>query len=89
VGIGLVLAAGAMTFGNEWFQTGDLNWRVPIATLLIASLTGMLGQLDSKAANAFGGIVFIGAAVAPLNGKSPVQEFNQQFNSSQVKKKGK
>lgn len=85
-GVGLVLGAGAMTFGNEWLQTGQLNWRVPIATLLIAGLDGVLSALSSTAGIAFGAIVFIGALTVPLNGKSPIQELNGQLSTA---KKGK
>ena len=75
-GPGLVIAAGVMTFGNEWYQTGKLNWRVPIATLLGAALIGGFSALDSQAASALGGIILIGAATAKFNGKSVVQELN-------------
>lgn len=29
---GILLTAGAITFGNEWVH-GHLNWRIPVATL--------------------------------------------------------
>jgi hypothetical protein len=88
-GVGLVLAAGAMTFGNEWLQTGGLNFRVPIATLAIAGLDGVLSSLSPKAGVSFGVIVFIGALTVPLNGRSPLSEFNSQLSGTQSKKKGK
>lgn len=88
-GVALVLGAGAMTFGNEWLQTGGLNFRVPIATLGIAGLDGLLSSLSPIAGVSFGIIVFIGALTVPLNGKSPISEFNAQLAGTQSKKKGK
>jgi hypothetical protein len=86
-GVGLVLAAGAMTFGNEWLQTGGLNFRVPIATVLLAGLDGALSALSPTAGIAFGAIIFIGALTVPLNGKSPISELNAQLKTPA--KKGK
>jgi hypothetical protein len=88
-GVGFVLAAGAMTFGNEWIQTSGLNFRIPVATLGIAGLDGLLSSLSPKAGVAFGVIVFIGALTVPLNGKSPIAEFNSQLSGTQSKVKGK
>lgn len=85
-GVMFVLGAGAMTFGNEWLQSGGLNWRVPIATVLIAGLDGALSALSPTAGIAFGAIVFIGALTVPLNGKSPIAELNSQLSTA---KKGK
>ena len=73
----MVLAAGVMTFGNEWLQTGKPNWRVPIATLLGAGAVGLIGNLSTGAANSLGFMVVIAAAATKINGKSPFQEFTQ------------
>jgi hypothetical protein len=70
-----VLAAGTLTFGNEWLQTGQVNWRVPIATLLGAGAIGAVGVLSASAANALGVMVFIAAASMRSNGKSAIDEF--------------
>jgi hypothetical protein len=85
-GVGLVLAAGTMTFGNEWLQTQGLNFRVPIATLLLAGMDGALSALSPKAGVAFGAIVFIGALTVPLNGKSPISELNAQLKQPATRK---
>lgn len=81
-GPGLVILAGAMTFGNEWYQTGKPNWRVPVATLLGAALIGGLSALSTNAATALGGMVVIGAATARFNGKSVIQELNGALQGS-------
>lgn len=89
-GVAFVLAAGTMTFGNEWLQTKGLNFRVPVATLLLAALDGGISAFDPKAGVAFGAIVFIGALTVPLNGKSPITELTSQLNQTGASKgKGK
>jgi hypothetical protein len=88
----IVVAAGGMTFANEWLQTKDINWRIPVATVLIAALVDGIAHLDQKIATTFAVIVLIGASVATINGKSPIDEFNSvlttKATSSAVKKKG-
>lgn len=81
-GPGLVLLAGTMTFGNEWYQTGTPNWRVPVATLLGTAVVGAFSSLSSNAATALGGIILIGAASAKFGGKSVVQELNAALNAA-------
>jgi hypothetical protein len=73
-GTGLVLAAGTLTFGNEWYQTGKINWRVPIATLLAAGAVGGVANAAPKGGVALGFMVLIGAVVTPFKGKSPAEE---------------
>jgi hypothetical protein len=81
-GPGMVALAGAMTFANEWYQTGKANWRVPIATILAAALVGGLATLSPNAAKALGGMVLIGAATAKFGGKSVIQELNTAINGT-------
>lgn len=78
-GPALVLTAGVMTFGNEWLQTGQLNWRVPVATLLGAGAIGAIGALSPGAANSLGVMVLIAAASTQFNGKSAIQEISSSL----------
>lgn len=73
-GPALVLTAGSLTFANEWLQTGKLNWRVPVATLLGAGIMGAIGALSTGTANGLAVMVLIAAANTEFNGKSAVQE---------------
>ena len=75
-GMKLVLVAGVMTFGNEWYQTHDLNWRVPIATVIAAAVTAGIGHVSPGAGVGIGVMALVVAATTPLNGKSPVQELS-------------
>jgi hypothetical protein len=84
----LVLLAGSLTFSNEWLQTRELNWRVPVATVLAAAATAGLGRVSPGGATGLGVMALIVAAATPLNGKSPIQEIGSVVNSrSSVKTK--
>lgn len=66
----IILIAGTITFTNEWYQTHTVNWRVPVATLLIAAVFDGLAHLDDHAATGLAVIAFIGALTTQFNGKS-------------------
>jgi len=67
---GIVITAGTMTFANEWWQTKQVNWRVPVATLFLGAAFDFFSKLDNKIANMLAVMVFIGAGTATFNGKS-------------------
>lgn len=74
-GPGLVLAAGTVTFGNEWIQTGKANWRVPVATLIAAWVFTGIDRISSGASTGLGALAFITAlSVSPSGAKSPLTE---------------
>jgi|SRR5208282_2005836 len=68
----ITLAAGGMTFVNEWYQTKNIDWKVPLATALLAVGMEVFSNIDNGAATALSVIVFLGAATTQFNGKSPV-----------------
>jgi hypothetical protein len=80
-GTKLVLLAGTLTFGNEWFQTKEINWRVPVATVLAAAATAAVGRVSPGGAAAVGVMALIAAAATPLNGKSPIQVLATTINN--------
>ena len=83
----LVLLAGTMTFSNEWLQTRQVNWRIPVATVLAAAAVAGVGRVAPGAGAGIGVMALIVAAATPLNGRSPIQEINAVVNRSAVKKK--
>lgn len=85
-GMKLVLLAGTLTFSNEWLQTRELNWRVPIATVLAAAAVAGMGRVSPGGATSLGIMALIAAAATPLNGKSPIQEIGSVVNHSQIAK---
>jgi hypothetical protein len=73
-GMKLVLVAGSMTFANEWYQAHEINWRIPVATVLAAAIVAGVGKVSPGGGAGLGVMALIVAAVTPLNGKSPVQQ---------------
>lgn len=71
---GLMLVAGTISFGNEWLQTGKVNFRIPVATLAAGAFLAGLEKIYPKAAVGLTVIVLITVIMTPLNGKSPMQE---------------
>lgn len=86
-GTGMVLFAGTMTFANEWYQTKQVNWRVPVATLLLAGAIDFLSKVDNKIANGLAVMIFIGAGTTQFRGKSAFDTLSDLFNNQP--KKGK
>jgi hypothetical protein len=83
----IVLLAGTMTFGNEWLQTHEINWRIPVATALAGVAVAGVGRVSPGAALSIGVMALIVAAATPLNGKSPIQELTTVVNGSPAKSK--
>jgi hypothetical protein len=79
-GMKLVLFAGTLTFSNEWLQTKEINWRVPVATVLAAAATAGIGRVSPGGATSIGVMALIVAAATPLNGKSPIQQIGAVVN---------
>jgi|SRR5215469_3311906 len=84
-GMKLVLLAGTLTFTNEWVQTHEVNWRIPVATVLAAAAVAGIGKVSSGGATSLGVMAVIVAAATPLNGKSPIQELNTVISAKRNK----
>jgi hypothetical protein len=78
---GIVLTAGTITFGNEWYQTGKVNFKVAVATLLAAAVFDGLSHIDDKAAVGLSVMVLLGAFTAKFGGKSVAETLAQVFTS--------
>lgn len=85
-GMKLVLLAGGLTVSNEWLQTHQINWRVPVATVLAAAVASGIGKISPNAGTSLGIMALIVAAATPLNGKSPIQQINTTINGPQARK---
>lgn len=70
---GIILTAGALSFGNEWISANKVNWRIPVATLGVAFIFSGIEKLNEQAAVGLSVIVLITAMLTPFNGKSPVE----------------
>jgi hypothetical protein len=84
---GVILTAGTITFANEWYQTGKVNWRVPVATVLAAAVFDGLAHIDDKAALGLSIIVLFGALTTKFGGKSASETISTFFQQSTTKPK--
>jgi len=82
---GIVITAGSMTFINEWYQTRQINWRIPIATLFLGAGMDVISAIDDKIANMLAIIILIGAGVTEFNGKSAFDTLSDLFNPPKPK----
>jgi hypothetical protein len=80
-GMKLVLLAGTLTFTNEWIQSHEVNWRIPVATVLGAAAIAGVGSISSGAGTGLGLMALVVAATTPLNGKSPIQQISSTVNA--------
>ena len=68
----IILVAGSASFGAKWYQTKQVDWKVPVATLFLAAGFDVLAKYDSKAATMLALIVLLGALTTTYNGKSAI-----------------
>jgi hypothetical protein len=85
VATGIILAAGTLTFANEWLQTDKPDWKVPVATLILGAIFDGLSHLDKNAATGLSVIVLIGALTVKFNGVSAAQEITDTLGGKSTK----
>jgi hypothetical protein len=66
----IVLVAGAVTFTGEWYWTKTIDWKVPLATVLLAGGFEVLSNMDRNGATILSVMVLIGALSTKFNGNS-------------------
>jgi hypothetical protein len=74
-GPSFVLAAGGITFANEWLQTNKPQFRPLVAGLVGAAIIAGVSEVAPKAGTALGVMVLIVAVTTEFNGKSAISEF--------------
>lgn len=82
----IVLTAGTITFANEWYQTQHVNWRVPVATIILAAGFDGLAKLAPVAATGLSVMILIAALVTRFNGKSVADTLSQSFGQPPARK---
>jgi hypothetical protein len=80
----ITLVAGGMTFVNEWYQTKNIDWKVPIATSLLAVGMEVFAKASNSAATALSVIIFLGAATTQFNGKSTVDTITDLLGNTKT-----
>jgi len=68
----ITLTAGGITFINQWYWTHNLDWKVPVATIILAAGMDALAHLDERAATILSVLVLMGAATTKFNGHSAI-----------------
>jgi hypothetical protein len=71
--VGIILTATGISFANEFLQTEELNFRVPIAGGLVALLFDGIEKINEDAAVGLAVIVFLTVLMTPFNGTSPAE----------------
>jgi uncharacterized membrane protein YfcA len=83
----LIITAGTVTFTNEWYQTKNLDWKVPVVTLFLAAAFDGLAKVNDKAATGIAFIALIGAFTTKFNGKSAIDTLGGLVNQPATKAK--
>lgn len=76
----VVVTAGTITFINEWYQTKTVNWRVPVATVLLGAGIDFASHVNENAAIGLSVMVLIAALVTKFNGHSVADTIAETFD---------
>jgi hypothetical protein len=76
-----------MTFVNEWYQTRQVNWRVPIATMIAGAIFEGLSKVSDKGATALAVMVLLAALATKFGGKSVIDTVSTWAQQSAPQRK--
>ena len=85
-GTDIVLIAGAVTFTGEWYWEKKIDWKVPLATVLLAAMFEGLSNVDRNGATLLSLMVFAGAASTKFNGHSAFDMVTALVGGGKTKK---
>lgn len=68
---GIVLTATAISFGNEYINSGSPNFRIPVAGLAVSLLFAGIERISVEAGRGLAYIMLVTVLFAPIGGKSP------------------
>lgn len=71
-GTTIILIAGSVTFVGEWYWEQKIDWKVPLATVLLAAGVEGLSAVDRNGATILSVMAFLAAATTKYNGHSAV-----------------
>jgi hypothetical protein len=81
-GPAIVLGAGALTFVGEWYWNKEIDWKVPLATVLLAGGVEILSSVDRNGATILSLMVAAGALSTKFNGHSAFQILTGVINTT-------
>ncbi len=68
----IILVAGGVTFTGEWYWSQKIDWKVPLATVLLAAGAEGLSAVDRNGATLLAIMVALGAFTTKYNGHSAI-----------------
>lgn len=74
---GIVLGAGAISFTNDWYQSKQPNFRIPIATFAVALIFAGIEKVNETAGVGLATIMFVTVLFTPMHGEAPLQTLGQ------------
>lgn len=83
----MIVTSGTVLFANEWYQTKNLDWKIPVVTLFLAAAFDGLAKLSPNAATGLAAIAMIGAFTTKFNGKSAIDQIGGLVNQPSAKVK--
>ncbi len=84
----IVLVAGSLTFVGEWYWEKKIDWKVPLATVLLAAGAEGLSAVDKNGATIMAVMVFLAAATTKYNGHSATDMITNLVNGGKAPVKG-
>lgn len=69
--VGIILTAGAISFGSRWMESGTPPIKAGIAWLGLSLVMDGIESLSPEGAVGLSIIIFITTMATPINGKSP------------------
>lgn len=83
-----VVVAGTATLANSWLQSKTINWKIPVATLLLAAGTEALAHWSPPVAAGMAALILLGALTATVGGKSIIDEIGSNFSGTSTSTTG-
>lgn len=83
----MIITAGTVTFANEWYQTKNIDWKIPVVTLFLAAAFDGLAKIDANAAAGLAAIAMVGAFTVKYNGKSALDQLGGLVSQPATKAK--
>jgi len=72
-GAAIGLTAGAIAFTNDWYVSGQIPWRIAVATPIAGAFLYGAGKISPPAATGLGLAILITVIMTPFSGQSPMQ----------------
>jgi len=74
-----VLAATGVSFANHWYNTSQIDLKIPVAGAIAAVVGAGISQIPGlePVMTAIGWLAFVAVLIAPVQNPSPVQNLNK------------